>query len=95
MQVSSTSNTSPASVPLSLQSTARGNLDRPVAPVSSRSATQDYAPTSAKQPPVATIELDAGTEKKLSRIKEVQVAFRAALNIADSIESQFLLEPII
>ena len=95
MQVSSASNANPGSIPLSLQSTrARSNVDRTVTAVGPRTEPQEYVlqPTPTAEP---KINLDAGTEKKLSRIKEVQVAFKAALNIANSIENQYLLDPII
>jgi len=87
--VSSSSQTSPANIPLSLQSSRpHGREDRAVSAVVPRTTPQEYVPpppAPISRPPV---ELDAGTEKKLSRIKEVQVAFRAALNIANLIEEQ-------
>ena len=96
MQVSSTSNSSPANIALSLQSTGgRGNVDRTVTAVGPRANPQEYVAPQRTPAPQQRISLDPVTEKKLSRIQEVQVAFKAALNIADTIESQYLLEPII
>lgn len=96
MQVSSTSNASPANIPLSLQSSQpRSHEERTVTAVGPRTVPPEYfVPQSA---PAARLpeNLDSTTEKKLSRIQEVQVAFRAALHIANLIEDQYLLEPII
>jgi hypothetical protein len=95
MNISSTNSASLAGIPLSLQSTRpRGSEDRSVAPVERRNQTQEYLVPDAPKNEQRT-DLDDKTEKKLGRIKEVQVAFMAALNIANSIEEQYLLEPII
>ncbi len=95
MNVSSATSSSPASIPLSLQSTRPRSADgKPVSAVGPRAEPQEYlisdAPRSALK-----VDLDDKTEKKLGRIKEVQVAFMAALNMANSIEEQYLLDPII
>lgn len=96
MQVSSAGNSSPAQIALSLQSAkSRDNSDRSVTPVGPRAEPLDYPPPVPQRTASSMIDVDAGTEKKLSRIKEVQVAFKAALSIADSIESQYLLDPIV
>ncbi len=95
MNVSSASSSSPASIPLSLQSTRpRNNDNSPVSAVGPRTEPQEYfAPDASRSAP--KVDLDDKTEKKLGRIKEVQVAFMAALNMANSIEEQYLLDPII
>jgi hypothetical protein len=96
MQVSSSSQTSPANIPLSLQSSRpHSREDRTVSAIVPRSAPQECVPPPPAPISHPPVELDPGTEKKLSRIKEVQVAFRAALNIANSIEEHYLLDPII
>ena len=95
MNVSSATSANPASIPLSLQSTRpRGMEERSVSAVGPRTEPQEYlAPDAARSAP--RIDLDDKTEKKLGRIKEVQVAFMAALSMANSIEEQYLLDPII
>ncbi|MBI2949559.1 MAG: hypothetical protein HYY23_18130 [Verrucomicrobia bacterium] len=96
MQVSSTSNTSPANISLELQAAkSRSKNDLPVAAVGPRTEAQEYLPQARVPARAPAVNLDAGSEKKLGRIKEVQVAFKAALNMANSIEDQYLLEPII
>ena len=95
MQVSASNASSLSSIPLSLQSTRpRNTEDRSVSAVGPRTEPQEYfipdAPRSAPK-----VDLDDKTEKKLGRIQEVQVAFMAALNMANSIEEQYLLDPII
>ena len=96
MQVSSASTASPANIPLSLQSSGlRSNVERTVTGVGPRTGPQEYVPAPPTPPRPSRIDLDEGTEKRMGRIKEVQVAFRAALNMANSIEDQLLLDPII
>jgi hypothetical protein len=95
MEVSSTTHSSLSKIPLSLQSARpRQDSDSTVAAVGPNTEHPDHVFQSASNPE-PRLNLDDGTEKKLNRIKEVQVAFHAALNIANSIESQYLLDPII
>ncbi len=72
----------------------QGAADKTVMAVGPRPAPEEYVSQTGSGPQPG-ISLDAGTEKKLSRIQEVQVAFRAALTLADSIDDQYLLEPIL
>ena len=95
MQVSSASNSSPANIAFSLQSTAtRGNVDRIVTAVGPRANPQEYVAPEPTTPTQPQINVDAATETKLGRIQELQVAFNAARSIVDSIDSRYLLEPI-
>ena len=95
MQVSSASNSSPANTAFSLQSTAtRGNVDRTVTAVGPRANPQEYVAPKPPTPTQPQINVDAATEKKLSRIQDLQVTFEAARSIVDSIDREYLLEPI-
>lgn len=95
MQVSSSNLSKLSSVPLALQpARPRGMGEPTVEAVGERSEPQERF----TQPPAhstSIAHLDSGTEKNLGRIKEVQTAFQAALNITTSIEEQYLLDPII
>ena len=95
MQVSSASNAGRASISLALQSTrSQRETDTTVTAVGPHPDPQEYVSQLVSRSQ-AGVNLDSGTEKKLNRIKEIQVAFSAAKDIADSIESQYLLEPIV
>ncbi|MBI4657951.1 MAG: hypothetical protein HY735_03725 [Verrucomicrobia bacterium] len=95
MQVSPSNLSNLSNIPLALQAAPLRNLTDPtVAAVSKRTeAQEDYYQAGAHSSGVTDLASD--TEKRLGRIKEVQVAFKAALNITASIEEQYLLDPIV
>lgn len=96
MQVSSARSSSLANLPLSLHSAKPdANTERSVGAIVPRIQAPEYSVPSPTEARAQQIDLDPGTEKKLSRIKEVQIAFQAAMNLTDHINSQFLLDPIV
>lgn len=96
MQVSSTNSSGIAGLPLALQSArSRNNAGAPAVSAVGRQVESHENLSQSSNEIEPKISLDSGTEKKLGRIKEIQIAFKAALSAADSIQSQYLLDPII
>lgn len=93
MQIASAGNSNLANIPVSLQSTrSRSGTGRNVDPVGPRTESEPYL---AQPTPNSKVDLDPSTEKRLDRIKEVQVAFKAALGVTDFIQNEYLLDPIL